>query len=61
MNKQEVLNLISEKIGQAEAIMLEAEAIADEAGVDFYMSLGGYGMGGHYKPNYGWVGSSQSC
>lgn len=71
MDKREVLTLIQEKIQEAQHLVWEAEALADEHKVPFSMNLGSYGMGGYYDPdnqqdewgndNGGWHASSQSC
>lgn len=71
MTQQEAAKAISDLIKQAQDLVYQAEAIADENGVSFSMNLGSYGMGGYYDPddqedqygndNGGWHASSQSC
>lgn len=68
MDKKEATKLIAEKVAAAQALITEAEAVADAAGVSFELSIGGYGMGGSYmgennewKESAGWRASSQSC
>ena len=71
--KREKENEIAKLVSQAESLVLEAECIADEHGLEFDVNVGGYGMGGtYYSENYvkehgsyymevGWNASSQSC
>lgn len=71
--KREKLNEIAKLITQAEALVYEAESIADEHGLEFDVNFGGYGMGGtYYSEKYhteqgmrwsepGWNASSQNC
>lgn len=71
--KREKLEEIAKLINQAQQLVWEAETIADDYGLEFDMSLGGYGMGGtYYSEKYheeqgmrysepGWNASSQSC
>lgn len=71
MEKKEALERIAKLIAEAESLVQEAVAIADEAEVGFEINFGGYGMGGYYDPidqtdqwgndNGGWHASSQSC
>ena len=42
--------LITAKLAQVAAILKECEAVADAAGVTFYISPGGYGSGSTYYP-----------
>lgn len=76
LSEAEASKLISEKTAAAYAAINEAEAIADEYGVDFSFSVS-YGMGGYYSPkpknddyndsscygedSYGWNSSSAYC
>ena len=58
-------------LAEADAKLVEAAQIADEAGVDFYWSGPDYGMGGYYTPEgktdkwgestSGWQASSNCC
>jgi hypothetical protein len=50
MDKQEANKVIAEKLSQAQALIRECEAIADETGVGFSWNLA-YGMGGWYNPD----------
>ncbi len=50
MTKSEVAKLIAEKVTQSRAILREAEALADEHGLDFSIDPPAYGMGGWYVP-----------
>ncbi len=50
LTRQEVSALIAEKIKIASQAVEEAEAIAEASGVGFHLNLGGYGMGGYYRP-----------
>ena len=50
MNRREVLEQISVLVQQAQDLVYQAEALADEHNVGFSMNLGGYGMGGYYVP-----------
>lgn len=65
---------INDALESAQALVWEAERIADEHDLSFSMNLGAYGMGGHYSPveegakdewgdpvESGWNASSQSC
>lgn len=53
---------ISNLIAEAQTLVYEAEALADEHNVSFRMNLGDYGMGGYYDGEEGgWNASSQSC
>lgn len=62
---------INALLAEADAKLVEAAQIADEAGVDFYWSGPDYGMGGYYVPEEkandwgestsGWQASSNSC
>ena len=62
---------INALLAEADAKLVEAAQIADEAGVDFYWSGPDYGMGGYYTPEEktnewgestsGWQASSNSC
>lgn len=77
MERKEAAVEIAKLIEQAQQIVYQAEALADEHGVSFSMNLGDYGMGGRYVPvpegkdadatndwgdrEYGWMASSQSC
>jgi hypothetical protein len=71
MDARELKKDIEKLLGQAQALVHEAEAIADEHGLTFSLDIGGYGMGGYYDPNDredqwgndngGWHASSQSC
>lgn len=68
---REVMEQIKKHLDAAQQEVWAAEALADEHGVSFKLSLGGYGMGGTYDPNDredewgedngGWHASSQSC
>lgn len=68
---QEATQQIAKLLSQAEELVREAQAIADDTGVTFDLDIGGYGMGGYYDPNDredqwgndngGWHASSQSC
>ncbi len=75
--QREALAKIDEKVKAAYALIKEAEALADEAQVEFGFDLA-YGMGGTYYPkkkedgtseedgswyssNEGWVSSSSQC
>lgn len=68
---QEATEQIAKLLSQAEELVREAQAIADDTGVTFDLDIGGYGMGGYYDPNDredqwgndngGWHASSQSC
>ena len=72
MSKQ-VMQQIRALVDEAEGLISEAEALAEEHGLEFTMNLGGYGMGGtYYSEAYiereglrysepGWNASSQSC
>lgn len=58
--KEKAMKAISEKIKQAEAIIFEAEAIANENGVSFDWEGFAYGMGGYFVPKSSdedWSGS----
>lgn len=71
--KREALEKIAKLVAEAQDKIWEAEALADEHGLEFEMDLGGYGMGGtYYSEKYveehgsryrssGWNASSQSC
>ena len=71
--QREKLNQIANLLAEAQNLVHEAEAIADEYGLEFEMDLGGYGMGGtYYSEGYvekhgsrwcepGWNASSHSC
>lgn len=72
--KQKAAEDINLLLGQAQAIVWEAESIADKHDLSFSMEIGGYGMGGFYTPveegavddwgdpiESGWKASSQSC
>lgn len=71
MTRQEATKAISELIDQAQALVYEAQEIADLHDVRFSVNFGSYGMGGTYDPtdkedqwgndNGGWHASSQSC
>lgn len=65
---------INKALESAQALVYEAERIADEHDLSFNMNLGAYGMGGSYTPledgeedeygdlkESGWQASSQSC
>lgn len=65
---------INDALESAQALVWEAERVADEHGLSFSMNLGAYGMGGSYSPveegakdewgdpvESGWNASSQSC
>lgn len=65
---------INDFLESAQALVWEAERIADEHNLSFNMNLGAYGMGGSYTPledgeedeygdlkESGWQASSQSC
>jgi hypothetical protein len=52
MTKQEALAEIASLVSQAEALISKAEEIAKENQVEFYMSLGGIGMGGTYGEDW---------
>lgn len=70
---KEAANQIAKLISEAQSLVYEAEALADEHGLQFDMDIGGYGMGGtYYSAKYleetgyrwreeGWNASSQSC
>lgn len=74
---KEASGLIAEQVRIAENAISEAERIADASGVGFSLDIGGYGMGGYYRPEEkkpegadddwessdesGWQASSQSC
>lgn len=68
---QEATEQIAKLLSQAEELVREAQAIADDTGVTFDLDIGGYGMGGYYDPNDredqwgndngGWHASSQNC
>lgn len=68
---KEATEQIAKLLSQAEELVREAQAIADDTGVTFDLDIGGYGMGGYYDPNDredqwgndngGWHASSQSC
>lgn len=70
---REAMELIAEAVSIASAAVSLAESIADRHGLEFDLSLGGYGMGGtYYSAKYiedeglryrseGWNASSQSC
>ena len=70
---QEALKLLDEALSVAYAAVQLAESIADRAGLEFTMDIGGYGMGGtYYSEKYveehgsryttaGWNASSESC
>ena len=72
-SKQEKLEEIARLLSEAQSLVLQAETIADEHGLEFDLDLGGYGMGGtYYSEKYveesgsrwttaGWNASSQSC
>jgi hypothetical protein len=45
---REIIKQINELVTQAQCLISEAEALADEHNVGFSMNLGGYGMGGYY-------------
>lgn len=70
-DKKEISKQIEELLSQAQALIWEAESLADDNEVPFSMNMGGYGMGGYYDPtdredewgndNGGWHASSQSC
>ena len=56
------LKTISQKLKDLDNIILECEAIADKAGVEFSWEGPVYGMGGYYNPaEDGWMSSSESC
>lgn len=71
--KREAAAKIEELTSQAQQLVWEAEALADEHGLEFTLDIGGYGMGGtYYSEKYheeqgmrwsepGWNASSQSC
>ncbi|ATN92844.1 hypothetical protein QGX11_gp081 [Pseudomonas phage PPSC2] len=71
--KRDKLNEIANLLNQAQNLVLEAQTIADEYGLEFDLDIGGYGMGGtYYSEKYveeigsryttaGWNPSSQSC
>lgn len=73
IDAKEAAKKISELISKAQSLVYEAEALADEHGLEFSMDIGGYGMGGtYYSAKYleesgsrwreeGWNASSQSC
>ena len=77
LDKQEATKKIAELIAAAQALIDEAETVADANEVGFSINVGGYGMGGYYEPcpegadpdeedeyydrKYGWMPSSQSC
>lgn len=71
LEKKEALQEIYKLVNQAQGLIDQAVAIADEYGVGFDVNIGGYGMGGWYDPhdhtdqwgndNQGWHASSQSC
>lgn len=74
--KKEAAVEMATKVELAMALIKEAEALADEHGLDFSINVA-YGMGGWYtgkrnqedwdssaieaEENYGWSASSQSC
>lgn len=70
-DKREISKQIEALLSQAQDLVWEAEALADEHEVGFSANFGGYGMGGYYDPtdredqwgndNGGWHASSQSC
>ena len=49
-NQENAKNLINDILKDISNLLIKAEGIADESGVDFYFSGPGYGMGGHYTP-----------
>lgn len=72
--KQAAVKAINDLLESAQALVWEAESIADEHDLSFSMNLGAYGMGGYYEPvkegdtdewgdpvESGWNASSQSC
>lgn len=72
--KVEAVAGINKALEAAQALVWEAERIADEHDLSFSMNLGAYGMGGSYSPveegakdewgdpvESGWNASSQSC
>ena len=73
--KKEAAAEIDCKMKLAQALIKEAEVLADEHGLDFSINVA-YGMGGWYtgkgnkedwdsseytEPDFGWDASSQSC
>lgn len=75
MNKEEAAKKIAALTEQAEQLVREAQAVANEHTLDFYFSIA-YGMGGYYtghgsdwEPSEheygldedGWAASSNSC
>lgn len=50
MTQKEAEQLIKQKVKEAEALISEAESLADEHNVGFSWDLA-YGMGGWYEPN----------
>jgi hypothetical protein len=71
--KRGALEKIAGLVNDAQALIWEAENLADEHGLEFDLDIGGYGMGGtYYSEKYvedhgsryttaGWNASSQSC
>lgn len=61
-HQKEAILRIAQLLAEAKEKISEAEGIADEAGVGFRMTIGGYGMGGHYDgDDQSWQASSSSC
>jgi hypothetical protein len=71
--KRGALEKIAGLVNDAQALIWEAENLADEHGLEFDLDIGSYGMGGtYYSEKYvedhgsryttaGWNASSQSC
>lgn len=59
--QSDTARLISEKLGQAYALIEECEVLAAEAGIGFRFNHV-WGMGGYYNgEDEEWLPSSQSC